>query len=141
MGATIRCGNVSIDVPYYGYHRLKRKVAEFCPEKIKEHFLKFDYTEQLKWTETERKQYDERTEKLWTENKKYRKIINFLYSPDCDAEFSYGTAKDILKIIGDYDDNSTIYGYAGWGKNAARFSDFKKVLQESAFKKKRLIVY
>lgn len=39
---------------------------------------------------------------------------------------TYGCAKQLLKVIGDYD-NGKVYGYAGRGEHAARFSDFKAV--------------
>lgn len=43
---------------------------------------------------------------------------------------TYGCAKQLLKVIGDYD-NGKVYGYAGRGEHAARFSDFKAVLEDA----------
>ena len=60
-------------------------------------------------------------------------------SSQCDAEMTYGTAKQLLSVIGDYDDD-VIYGYAGWGKDAARFRDFKELLQDAADTKNELVL-
>lgn len=45
-----------------------------------------------------------------------------------EAKLPYGVAKEVLKVIGDYDDN-IIYGYAA-RPDAARFRDFKAILQD-----------
>ena len=51
--------------------------------------------------------------------------------PRIRAKMTYGCAKQLLKVIGDYD-NGKVYGYAGRGEHAARFSDFKAVLEDAA---------
>jgi hypothetical protein len=38
-------------------------------------------------------------------------------------------------VIGNYDDE-IVYGYAGWGKDAARFKNFKELLND-AYETKR----
>ena len=54
------------------------------------------------------------------------KVIDFLYEPDCDGSVSYGTCKQILKVVRDYDDSS-LYGYAG-RPDCAKFVDFKLIV-------------
>ncbi len=45
---------------------------------------------------------------------------------------TYGCAKQILKAIGDRADmDDMVIGYAGWGEYAARFNDFRKILEDA----------
>lgn len=138
MGVTISCGEKSVDMGYGGFLRLRRTIASLCPEEIHSHYEdlvsarlndEFDYVA-----------YDKKTAQLINKYRSYRKVINFLYVSDAStASLTYGTAKDLLKLIGDFDDGK-IYGYPGWGDKAARFCDFKDVLRECVEKKKPLIL-
>lgn len=115
---------------YFGFQRLRRTISELCPEEIREHYaLLLDNLFHFASHPKDAEQYDVSTEKLYEKYKgtPYRKTINFLYAPDADAKFGYGTAKALLKVIGDYDDE-IVYGYAGWGDKAARFRDFRELL-------------
>lgn len=47
-----------------------------------------------------------------------------------EQERYYGACKELLKIIGDYDDN-VLYGYIG-RPDCAKFRDFKAILQDCA---------
>ena len=83
-------------------------------------------------------EYDKKTEELYYKyRKKFGKVIDFLYAPDTDAKMTYGCAKQMLKAIesGTARDDMII-GYAGWGDKAARFRDFKKILEDAAETKK-----
>ena len=52
---------------------------------------------------------------------------------DLQAKMTYGCAKQILKAIGDRTDmNDMVIGYAGCGEYAARFKDFRKILEDAA---------
>lgn len=133
MGITIRSKNKSIDMGCGGFLRLRRTVSELCPEEISKHYAELinNYIHFQYDTEACKK-YDEKTEELY---QKYRKkglgkVFDFLYAQDTDARMTYGTAKQLLKAIGDYD-NDQIYGYAGWGDQAARFKDFKEILRDA----------
>ena len=138
MGISIYSKNKSIDLGCSGFQRLRRTISERCPKDIMEHYaLLLDDLYYLTYHPKDAEQYDARTEKLYEKYKgtPYRKIINFLYAPDTDAKFGYGTAKSLLKVIGNYDDE-IVYGYAGWGKDAARFKNFKELLND-AYETKR----
>lgn len=74
------------------------------------------------------KSYDDETERLIERKELLIKIADFLYQSDCEGEIRYGACKEILKVIGDYD-NRVIYGYAG-RENPARFKDFKGILKD-----------
>lgn len=132
MGVNISSKHCSIAMGYYGFLRLRRSVATLCPKGIAGHY---NYLlDNLHYIATHKEVsdwYDEGIDRLYeTFGKRYGKILDFLYASDCDAEMTYGTAKQLLSVIGDYDDD-VIYGYAGWGKDAAKFSDFKKLLQDA----------
>ena len=49
----------------------------------------------------------------------------------------YGACKNILKVIGDYDDN-ILYGYCG-RPDCAKFADFKSILQDCVDTKSDMI--
>lgn len=140
MGITIKSPNHSIDMGYGGLLRLRRTVASLCPNEIRKHYYYLlDNLIHLQYHKEEADAYDERTDILYRKYKKqYGKVIDFLYASDCEAKLSYGTAKQLLDVIGDYDD-SIIYGYAGWGDAAARFKDFKEILMDCYLSKKQLI--
>ena len=131
MGIAIKSKRINLNMGYGGFMRLRRTIANLCPDEIKDqyNYMVDNYTHLL-YHADELKAFDEKTEKIYEKNKtKYGKVMDFLWAPDTDAKLSYGTAKQLLKIIGDFDDGK-IYGYAGWGKDAARFSDFKNLLKD-----------
>lgn len=132
MGLTIKCKKTGreMDVSYSGFSRLRKKVAELVSPEVGKHYQALDKIFRMDSSEKEKafKSYDDETERL-VENKVLPiKIADFLYQSDCDGKIRYGACKEILKVIGDYDD-SIIYGYAG-RKNPAKFKDFKEILQD-----------
>lgn len=132
MGVTIKCKNTGreMNVGYFGFFKLRAKVAELVGSEVGEHYKKLDDILCIPYPEREYvlKSYDDETERL-VENKVLPiKIANFLYQSDSDGKIRYGACKEILKVIGDYDD-SIIYGYAG-RENPAKFKDFKEILQD-----------
>lgn len=132
MGVTIKCKKTGreMDVGYFGFFKLRVKIAELVGSEVREHYKKLDDILNIPYPERENvlKLYDDETERL-VENKVLPiKIADFLYQSDGDGKIRYGACKEILKVIGDYDD-SVIYGYAG-RKNPAKFKDFKEILQD-----------
>ena len=132
MGVTIKCKKTGreMDMGYFGFFKLRAKVAELVGSEVGEHYKKLDDSLGIPYPERENvlKSYDDETERL-VENKVLPiKIADFLYQSDCDGKIRYGACKEILKVIGDYD-NGVIYGYAG-RKNPAKFKDFKEILQD-----------
>lgn len=131
MGVNISSKHCSITMGYYGFLRLRRTVATLCPKGIADHYNLLDNLHYIATHKEVSEWYDKGIDRLYeTFGKHYGKILDFLYASDCDAEMTCGTAKQLLSVIGDYDDD-VIYGYAGWGKDAAKFSDFKKLLQDA----------
>lgn len=74
------------------------------------------------------KSYNDETERLIERKELSIKIADFLYQSDCGGKIRYGACKEILRVVGDYD-NRVIYGYAG-RENPARFKDFKEILKD-----------
>ena len=119
-----------MDVSYSGFNRLRGKIADLASPKVGKHYRLLDVISSMTSPAKEHalKSYDDETERL-VENKMLPiKIADFLYQSDCDGKIRYGACKEILKVIGDYDD-SIIYGYAG-RENPAKFKDFKEILQD-----------
>ena len=144
MGVTLESKNRSADFGYFGFYRLRRKVAELLDGKIgyhvgyhyeetsKPHFFENKQDEERFW-----KKYDERTDFLIEQTpKKYRKTFLFLYEPDVEGSVTYGTCKQVLDVIGDYDDDVK-YGYAG-RPDCATFKDFKELLRDCVETKTKL---
>ena len=134
MGVTISSKNHSIDLGYFGFFRLRQKIAELMGEDVGVHYAKLRESHMFTNKQEEAKywkKYDEETEAIANRYPKSAwKVFDFLYASDCDGEATYGTCKQILNVIKDYNDN-VIYGYAGRA-DSAKFSDFKKLLQDCA---------
>lgn len=138
MGLAIRCkkSNDNIDVSYFGFSRLRNTVSLLVGGNWGVHYLRLtDYLPSLENTRDKEfyEEFDRETERLINERKINIKVADFLLQSDCEGSIHYGACKEILKVIGDYDDN-LIYGYAG-RKNPAMFKDFKRVLQACVDKK------
>lgn len=133
MGVTIKCKKTgrNIDLGYSGFMRLRRKVAELMGETFCGHYKKLYDAPLLMRPDEEKKFYTEwYTEaiRIVRENDLPVKVVNFLLESDCDGKIRYGACKEILNVIGDYDDN-ICYGYAG-RSDCAMFRDFKAILQD-----------
>lgn len=142
MGLTIYCRktDLSMDLGGGGFLRLRRKVAElaggpFFPV----------YQEVCSWypgsngetTEEFDRRINEVTRKILAEKKADIKIVDFLLQSDVGGRIHYGACKNILKIIGNYDDN-IMYGYAAWGEQS-RFSRFRRILEDCVATKSDMI--
>ena len=133
MGVTIECKKTKreIDLGYFGFSRLRCKVAQLMGEPFYSHYMKL--LDAPRFMEPDEKkefytQWDTEATRLITENNIPVKVVNFLLESDCEGKIRYGACKTILKVIGDYDDN-ICYGYAG-RKDCAMFRDFKAILQD-----------
>lgn len=138
MGLEIYSANKSHSLPYSGFWRLRKAIASLCPKDMNDHYCEFaDNFRDIIGDEEWLAAYNAETESLYQKYKKqYGKVFDFLYAPDCDARLTYGAAKQLLKVIGDYDDDH-IYGYAGWGDKAMRFKDFVEILEDAVESKKK----
>lgn len=138
MGVTISSPHRSIDLGYFGFFRLRRKIAQLVGEDVGEHYGQLAHTHLFRDKEEEEeywRKYDALTEKMVGRYpKSVRKVFSFLYAPDCDGSVSYGTCKQILRVLGGYDDN-IVYGYAG-RPDGARMADFRRVLEDCVSAKK-----
>ena len=119
-----------MDVGYFGFFKLRTKVAELVGSEVGEHYKKLDNILDIPSPEKNTLLNRTMTKRSdWLKARNFQsKIADFLYQSDCDGKIRYGACKEILKVIGDYDD-SIIYGYAG-RENPAKFKDFKEILQD-----------
>ena len=132
MGVTISSVNKSIDLGYFGFRRLRVKVAELVNEEIAEHYKELENSTFI-FGENERqkffKKYDAKTKQLDEKyDYKYNAILYFLYSSDCEATIDVNVCKELYEIIKDYQDD-TQYGYIG-RKDCATFNDFKEIIKD-----------
>lgn len=134
MGITISCKKTgkSIDLGYAGFNRLRNKVASLVGNPFADHYHELDKTEvaMMQGEERERffRHYDDLTELMVKEKQVGIKVADFLYQYDCVGKIRYGACKEILKVIGDYDDD-ILYGYCG-RPDCAKFSDFVSILKD-----------
>lgn len=132
MGITIYSKNISNDLGYGGFYHLRKTIASLCPTELKEHYMLLtDHYFDIQLEDPGFKKYDAKTEKIYQLYRKdYGKVIDFLWTPDTDCTLTYGTAKQLMKVIADYD-NDIIYGYSGRGDSAMKFKDFKDILKDA----------
>lgn len=142
MGLTIGCRKTgrSMDMGGGGFLRLRRKVAElaggpFVPV----------YREVCAWypgsnNETA-EEFDARIEKAVNEMLATKqadiKIVDFLLQSDMEGRIRYGACKNILRAIGDYDDD-VFYGYVSHG-DRAQFRQFRRILEDCVETKSDLV--
>ena len=133
MGVTIKCKKTGreIDLGYSGFMRLRNKVAELMGEPFYGHYEKLCNAPIIMQPEVEEKFWKDwatEADRILAENHFPVKVVKFLLAPDSEATTRYGACKEILMVIGDYDDN-ICYGYAG-RSDCAMFRDFKAILQD-----------
>lgn len=137
MGVTLQCKKTgtSIDMGYGGFGRLRDKVSELTGEPFASHMEKLDLQTcaRLQFASKEERDkfnadFDAETQRMIDAKQVSIKIVDFCLQPDCEGSIRYGACKELLKAIGDYDDNIA-YGYAA-RKDCAMFRDFKALLQE-----------
>lgn len=137
MGVTLQCKKTgtSIDMGYGGFNRLRDKVAELTGEPFASHMKKLNFQTcmSLQFASKEERDkfnadFNAKTQRMIDAKQVSVKIVDFCLQPDCEGKIHYGACKEILKVIGDYDDDIA-YGYTG-RKDCAMFRDFKALLQE-----------
>ena len=126
MGLTVECKKTgrSIDVGYGGFCRLRNKVAELAGGPFAEHYKSLSPFGDNEYYE----EFDKKTKEILDNKQADIKIVNFLLQSDCSGKIRYGACKNILKAIGDYDDD-ILYGYCG-RPDCAKFADFKEILND-----------
>ena len=132
MGVTIKCKKTGqgIDMGAGGFEHLRCKVSELCGEPWKSHYETLVGPPRYSKDDAFYAQFNETTERLLAEKRISIKVVDFLLQPDVEGRIRYGACKQLLEIIGDYDDD-ILYGYAG-RPDCARFRDFKELLRQCA---------
>lgn len=131
MGVTIRCKKTgrSIDLGYGGFANPREKVAELCGDPWASHYAQLGHAPYLgQEAKAFYKEFDNETVRILDAKKVSIKIVDFCLQSDCEGSIRYGACKQILKVIGDYDDK-ICYGYVG-RPDCAMFRDFKAILQD-----------
>lgn len=138
MGITIYSKNLSYNLGPGGFCRLRKTIAGLCPDEIRDHYVQLaDHYFDLRAADPGFVHYDMGTEQIYQKyRKKYGKVIDFLYASNVDCSLTYGTARQLLDLIGDYDDD-IVYGYAGWGDKAMRFRNFRAILEDACKTRKK----
>lgn len=136
MGLTLYGAGKRLDLSTGGFLRLRRRVSDLCGEPWAGHYRSLTdggrHDKDDAWFEA----FDLETRRLVGEKKINIKIVDFLLQSDMSGRIRYGACKEILKVIGDYDDNYC-YGYAAL-PGQPRFGDFRSMLQACADGKKDL---
>ena len=144
MGVSISCKKTgrTIDMGCGGFWNLRKKVSDLVGDEWAEHYRQLEEIERDYYFDSDARhkayeKFDAKTLKLVSQKKVSVKIVDFLLQSDCGGSIRYGACKQILKVIGEYDDN-ICYGYAG-RKDCAMFRDFKAILQDCVSTKSDLI--
>lgn len=134
MGVTICCKKTrkSIDLGYAGFNNLRNKIGELVGGEFAKHYLLLSEPKVMCLMGDKKKTfyelYDKKTMLIIEKERVSIKVVDFLYQSDCGGKIRYGACKEILKVIGDYDDN-ILYGYCG-RDDCAKFSDFVSILKD-----------
>lgn len=150
MGVMLYCKKTgrNMNMGYGGFNRLRNKVAELAGEPFASHYAKLSRPEYMfcvtpDVTQKLYAEFDAETQRIISEGKVSFKIVDFCLQSDCEGKIRYGVCKEILKAIGDYDDDHTYYGYAHYGPHgitgSGTLSDFKAILQDCVDNKCMLI--
>lgn len=132
MGVTIESKRYSCDMGYGGFGRFRDLIAKKVSDKFYNHYSKLSEPKVMFSTGNERKtffeKYDAITYKLIEAKEVTEGVANFLYQSDCRGEIDRKQAKEIYKLIKDYDDN-VIFGYIG-RSDCAKMEDMKKIFSD-----------
>lgn len=100
MGVTIKCKKTGreMDVGYFGFFKLRTKVAELVGSEVGEHYKKLDDIFDMPSPEKENalESYNDETERLVESKELPIKIADFLYQSDCDGKIRYGACKQLI---------------------------------------------
>lgn len=137
MGVSISCKKTgkSIDMGYGGFFNLRKKVAELAGGPFAEHYASLKTFGDEEYFEA----FDRKTSEILEKKQADIKIVDFCLQSDCDGKIHYGACKNILKVIGDYDDDIA-YGYFG-RPDCAMFKDFKEILEDCVKNKCDMLWY
>lgn len=131
MSITIRNNQESsIEIGYFGFYRLRRKIAELAATDI---FNAYSMLPDVK-SETEKKEYSQylnRLEKKYSDDSRSL-VLDFLYASDCDGKMDAGHCEAVYNLIKDCKDE-TQYGYvdrAAW-EIPATIATFADLLREA----------
>lgn len=126
----------NLDVSTGGFLRLRRRVSDLCGEPWASHYRSLTdcgrHDKDDQWFQN----FDRATQEHIDNKAVHVKIVDFLLQSDIAGRIRYGACKEILTVIGDYDDDYC-YGYAAL-PNQARFQDFKNLLRSCVEYKKDL---
>ena len=127
MGVTLLCEHTkrNMDMGYFGFNRLRIKIAELAGEPFFTHYTKLD---ELQFASEERfLEFDRMTEHMVRAGEVSPHVVYFCLQSDCGGYVTWKTCRKLLQIIGDYDDKIA-YGYAA--RPNSGFSTFKQILKD-----------
>ena len=130
MGLTVKCRKTGdeFDLGYFGFARLRQTVSEIVGDPWKSHYELLSH--HVGWEESDYDDWDKKAEEMYAAGQVSEAVLEFTMTSDAEGHLKWQHCRDLLKLIGDYDDN-VIYGYAG-RPNPAKFADFVRVLKACA---------
>jgi len=127
-----------IDVTMSGFLRLRMKIAELAGKEWGSHYAKLAHPPLFGGKAAEFfHAFDDKTGELLAKGAVSANIADFCLQSDCGGRIEPRTCAEILDVISDYNDDLP-YGYTGRA-DCAKFSDFKRLLQECVKNKCDLI--
>ena len=118
---------------YGAFFRLRSKIAQLIDEDLGRAYSGLLNNTEEAIAESERIINN----KDLCKTKSDERLFDFLFAPDCGGKTTYGTCKKILKLV-ENENDTDLYGYAGWGENCSTMGDFKNLLRECIRDKKAL---
>ena len=144
MGVTVQSSKSKLDMSYFGFARLRRDIAYMADIELGMQYEKGLHVHTPEEAECFVTEVAELMQAYTlVHGQRPGKIADFLFAEDCGGSVTYGCCQELLKVLTASDDREkqfayTVYGYAGWGENAARGEDFIRLLRECVDAKKPL---
>ena len=131
MGVTMRFQKTeaSIEFGIDGFFLLRAKIAELSGKEWGDHYAKLANAPMFGERAVDfYGAFENKTERLLKAGAVSPNIASFCLQSDCGGEIPCDACREVLDVIGDYDDD-ILYGYVG-KPDCARIRDFKQLLQE-----------
>lgn len=143
IGITLQGYNISTDIPYSGFFRMRRDIAYMMSDDIGVWYEKMPTLlhcsgkEKAVWGNSINKAINDY---IKTHIKSMMKVVNFLFLPDCEGRIAYGTCRLICKILAHQIQGgfSTLFMAMQDGEKKSAAADIYRILKNCSDNKKPL---
>lgn len=133
MGISMRCPKTGSELRFDlgGLLRLRERVADMVSPEVGEHYRSLKTAFQIPMDERRAfwDRHDDKTCSLVKQRKLSTALLDFLYSPDCEANLDAGSVAEVLEVATSQKMEDDTY-YNRTHENAATWQKFLDLLRE-----------